>query len=185
MKEHEDNEEHDNKDHRKPHVQQHHEGLDNEYHHNQGGGSNPFKYMIALGDEHSKHLNRLCELYDEQKKTGRTFHIVMTLGNTDVLSRIVYVDFVRGKNKNGSRNLPADTTEDFPYRKVFSLTIKNRTGGSDINFNVNRGPNATSLNGLIATGAEKTFDSLFPVFENINLTRVSTGSSTSVVELTL
>ncbi|MFZ0328074.1 MAG: hypothetical protein WBP64_06345 [Nitrososphaeraceae archaeon] len=43
----------------------------------------------------------------------------MTIGNTDVLSRIVYVDFVRGANThNGSKNLPADCSLDFPCQMI-------------------------------------------------------------------
>jgi hypothetical protein len=145
----------------------------------------PFKYMIALQDEHSKHLNRINEHHDQQRRKGITYHLTMTLGNTDQLSRIVYVDFVRGKSKNGSKNLPADCSDDFPFSKVFNVTIINRTAGADINYNIGRGPNATSMFGLIKAGSERTFDSLYPAFENINLARVAGASTTSVVEIVL
>jgi len=171
------------------HVQEDedHDDHDHDHEHSKHGlnDPSPFKYMIALGDEHSKHLNRLNEHHDQQRRKGITYHLVMTLGNTDQLSRIVYVDFVRGKNKNGSKNLPADCSDDFPFSKVFNVTVINRTSGADINYNIGRGPNATSMFGIIKTGTERTFDSLYPVYENMNLARVSGAATTSVVELVL
>ena len=145
----------------------------------------PFKYFIALSDEHSKHLNRICELEDEKRRKGQTYSVNLTLAASDLLSRIVYIDLVRGNNKNASKNLPVDAVADFPYTKVFQVIIKNKTG-ADIVYGINRGPNMVTLNNSLAASTEKTFDSLFPVFENISLARASTaGSNAAVVELVL
>jgi len=155
-------------------------------HEHKGHDTNPgpYKYIISLLDEHSKHLDKNNEHHDRKVRAGATYIMTMTLGNTDQTSRIAFIDFVRGRNKNGSKNLPADFADDWPYKKAYTLTIVNRTGGADINYNINRGVTGTTLNGLIKTGTERTFDSLYPVYENLNLARAS-GTSTAVVELIL
>src|SRR6476659_8700560 len=52
-------------------------------------GPNPFKYLIALLDEHSKSLNRLCELLELQKMKGISYHMNMTLPATGAASGLI------------------------------------------------------------------------------------------------
>jgi len=164
---------------------QEHEGGDGKHHNTNDHGPNPFKYVIALLDEHSKSLSRRNELEEQKIRKGETYHINMTLGATDATSRPVYVDFVRGTNSHdGSTNLPADSTNDFPFSKVYKITIKN-TGSANINYAVGR-KGSLSFPGILLTGTERTFECLYKVYAGINLARAAnSGSSTAAIELIL
>lgn len=144
----------------------------------------PYKYLIALGDEHSKSLNRLCELEEQKIRKGRSYHITMTLLAGDTTARPVLVDFVRGTNKNGSTNLPSDCNNDFPYSKVFKVTLKAATGGANLNYGLGR--SVSEMPGLLLTGTSISFDSIYPIYEQIAIARAAgSGSTVSVVEIIL
>ena len=167
------------------HQMSEHDGNDGKHHNTNKHDLNPFKYVIALLDEHSKSLSRRNELEEKKIRKGETYHINMTLGATDTTSRPVYVDFVRGTNSHdGSSNLPADSTNDFPFSKVYKVTIKN-TGSANINYALGR-KGSLSFPGNLAANTERTFESLYKVYAGVNLARAAnSGSSTAAIELIL
>jgi len=138
-----------------------------------------YKKMIELLNINKDMLQEQIDLMKLQRPMGKMFDMSMTL-STGTAARLVHIDFIAGNNNNMSV-LPPNTNLDFPFNKLYSLTITN-DGPANIvySLNVPRGSSQATAR-LFPNETDELGPFSFPTFETLNV--ALEGGSTSAASV--
>lgn len=132
------------------------------------------KLVLTMLEKNTDLLKEQLELSKLQRPQGKTYEMALTLA---VGSKLAHIDFIAG-NKNNMSIVPAGANIEFPFAKLYSLTITN-DGPATIVYSTNKARGSNEADSRLFANETKDLGTWpFPTFETLNVA-LESGSTTA------